>query len=232
MIQPRQRSPSAVPQPINLGATLFDNYGNYSDRAHELSQEEADQLVTYCLGIIKYPEKAAAERLKLARTILIEQGYRTPNVLPRILHNIPRKNLEDIVGLFGNIISRHASNESFLDSLARNVTAALSNPAQREGAARVLKLEGLCGAALYYLALSLHNDILYPLISEIFKDVAAGRQAEKAFNTLNSLLMSPAAARKQLAYPAAYLLSTLYEMQRVKAAAARLTIITQPVNGA
>lgn len=189
-----------VQQQRSPGAVLYENYDNYNPVA--LSTEEAGQLVRYCLGIVHNLEKVGQRRLEKTTRILIEQGYRAPNYLPPALAD--KQHLDYLVGLFSEIVRQHPE-PNFMDALARNLTGALSNENQREGAFRVLGLEQVCGAALRYVASRLKDDSLYGVVSAFFKKAAEMEQHRQAvFGVLTW-----ATGQQELAINAALVLNSL-----------------------
>ncbi len=183
------------------GAVLFDNYGiNHNSEA--LRDKEVSQLVRYCLGIFHNPETAKSGRLEKAHRILQEQGHKVPNYLVPALRD--RQHLDDIVALIGEIVVRHPDN-GFIDVLARNLTGALADKAQQEGALKVLGLEQVCGAALRYAASKLRDDNLYQPVSTFFRQAARYEQHRQ--NVLGVLTW--ATEQQELAVNAAFVLNSL-----------------------
>ena len=181
---------------------LFENYGTtYNPTA--LTPEEAQQLVRYCSGIITHPETSSQQRHQTAKRITVEQSRHSPNLLVGMLND--SQHLGVIVDEIIVEAVKRNTDYKFLDAIARMAAAALANKSQREGAARVLTLEQLCGIALKYVAPSLRSNDLYPAVSGIFKKAAEKEQYRpEVFKVLNW-----ATGKDELAMNAAFLLSTL-----------------------
>jgi len=191
MVQQQQKSP---------GAVLFGDYENYNPAG--LSEEEANQLVRYSFGIIHNIEKTNPGRLKKARRILIEQGHRAPNYLTPALND--KRHLDYIVNLLDEITKQNPDHD-FIDAFARNLTGALANENQKEGALRVLGLEQVCGAALSYVAGILKDDNLYPVVSTFFKRAAEFEQHNQAVLGVLTWAMR----QQELSINAAFMLNSL-----------------------
>lgn len=182
------------------GAVLYDNYGSYNPRV--LSVEETGLLVRYCIGIVHNKEGSSARRVRKAEEIIVQQGHKALNYFPPALADKPH--LDDFVALISKVIAHHPDN-GLVDSLARNLTGALSNEAQQEGALRALGLEQVCGAAMMYVAGRLEDEKLYPVVSAFFNQAAqAGQHRQGVFEAL-----AWAAGQPRSAVNAAFLLSSL-----------------------
>jgi len=159
--------------------------------AMELSQLDFDG---YCIGGVAVGGESSQEQYKA-----VEMS------VPYLPEDKPRHLLG--VGTPDQIVEavKRNTDYKFLDAIARMAAAALANKSQREGAARVLTLEQLCGIALKYVAPSLRSNDLYPAVSGIFKKAAEKEQYRpEVFKVLNW-----ATGKDELAMNAAFLLSTL-----------------------
>ncbi len=182
------------------GALLFNGYDDYDPSI--INEQQIMQLIKYCLGILHHQDNTSPRRLMKAREILIAQGHRMPNYLPPALAD--KQHLDYFVDLFSEIIRQHPQ-DRFIDTLARNLTGALSNENQREGAFRVLGLEQVCGVALWYVVNGLKDNSLYTPVSTFFKQTAEFEHHRRNVR----VVLSRAMGRPELAANAALILNSL-----------------------